>query len=79
MRAEEDPYTVFTMVNKQDRADQSIFFWLSIMCLLGAILMICALGCVYQLFISEESQQEIEMERRKVSNISVQNADEEVI
>ena len=56
VRSEQDPYISFEMVNKRGKADQSFFFWLSVFCLMGAILMIFALGCVYKIFIEEETK-----------------------
>jgi hypothetical protein len=54
VRSAEDPYVVFTQVDRKDSADLSIFFWLSIFCLFGAILSILMLGYYYKLYIEEK-------------------------
>ena len=54
VRSAEDPYVVFTQFNRQDSTDLSIFFWLSILCLLAAILSILMLGCYYKLYIEDK-------------------------
>ena len=55
VRAVEDPYMMFLELNADDK-DQGLFFWLSVICLCSAILMIFALGCAYKMYISEEAR-----------------------
>lgn len=63
---------LFLTLNASEKADQGLFFWLSVICLAAAIVMIFCLGCAYRMYISEEARlaeaaakldhQEIEME-----------------
>ena len=46
-----DPYTVFSALEGADVADLSIFFWLSMVCLLAAFFMILTLAFYYKMFI----------------------------
>ena len=54
VRHDKDPFTVFTALEPSQIADLSIFFWLSMMCLLGALVLILFLGFYYQCYISNE-------------------------
>lgn len=54
VRHDKDPYTVFTALDSNESADLSIFFWLSMLSLLVALLMIFCLGYYYSCYISNE-------------------------
>jgi hypothetical protein len=46
----------FLKIDTTAKADQSLFFWLSCICLIGAVILIFALGCVYKMYIEEEER-----------------------
>ena len=52
VRNDQDPYTVFTASDQTDQVDLSIFFWLSMGCLLAAFVLILFLGVYYHFYIS---------------------------
>ena len=55
VRHYKDPYTVFTVMDKNaETADLSIFFWLSMVCLLTSMVLIFYLGVYYHFYISAE-------------------------
>ncbi len=47
IRSENDPYNIFSSLDPNESTDMSIFFWLSMLCLLGSFLMIVLLGVHY--------------------------------
>ena len=51
VRSEADPYVVFTGMDQTKELDLSIFFWLSMLCLLSAFCLIVALIFFYQCYI----------------------------
>lgn len=53
VRSDEDPQTVFTSIDPKLSTDLSIFFWLSMMCLMLALLCIIYLGFYYQCYIKD--------------------------
>ena len=53
VRNEADPYVVFTGIETLAEADMHIFFWLSMVCLLAAFILIFLLACYYNLYISQ--------------------------
>jgi len=55
VRSDEDPYLAFAAINPEEKVGSSLFFWLSIICLTAAILMIFLLGCIYKVYIEEEA------------------------
>ena len=54
IRHDSDPFTVFTAVDSMETTDLSIFFWLSMACLLVALVLIMYLGIYYHCYISVE-------------------------
>ena len=55
VRHDRDPYTVFTSIDYTlENTDLSIFFWMSMMCLVVAVLLIVWLGLYYHCYISNE-------------------------
>ena len=54
VRHDQDPYTVFTAIDNLETTDLSIFFWLSMSCLLVALALIIFLGLYYHCYISAQ-------------------------
>ena len=54
VRHDKDPYTIYTAIASNDSFDLSLFFWLSMGCLLFALVLIIWLGIYYSYYISVE-------------------------
>ena len=56
LHSEDDPFISFLKIDTTTKADQSLFFWLSCLCLMGAVILIFVLGFVYKMYIEEEER-----------------------